>query len=366
MNNNKDILLAAYNKLDSSDSPGIRKLIKEIASYTNTHGEDTDLLLLTQLLTLRLEEINSRSITKCRNWAIPIIETLENNTPWNMHKIAFLSYVVCYAPYKKAIQLATEAIQQLDTLHHNEKSCKSYKGIIYVNLTYALSIAFCYDISPSDKDTGAEIRQLFEQYMALAEEAYEYSNKKNDIVLTMLGIRKALFASDYEIVDAGVDKLRKMKNANWLSLVCDEVAAFVALKPHEITAETLRYIIGHRIKKRRKKLGMSALELADLIGTGVTQHSISGYECGRKGFSFLDLYRISRALDVGIDYFFNMDDDREWPPIPVPASAITPEMDRLISLLEPLPQNVNDFTVEVASEMLALYNRNIAKGNEGI
>ncbi|MGB0697468.1 MAG: helix-turn-helix domain-containing protein [Rhodospirillaceae bacterium] len=60
--------------------------------------------------------------------------------------------------------------------------------------------------------------------------------------------------------------------------------------------------VGNRLRIRRKTLGWSQTKLADAVG--VTFQQIQKYERGANRISAGRLWRIGKALDVTIDYFF--------------------------------------------------------------
>jgi len=66
--------------------------------------------------------------------------------------------------------------------------------------------------------------------------------------------------------------------------------------------------IGARIRRRRVELGMTQAELASAVG--VTFQQIQKYERGANRVAASRLLNLSRALDVGIIYFFVDVDDR--------------------------------------------------------
>jgi len=61
-------------------------------------------------------------------------------------------------------------------------------------------------------------------------------------------------------------------------------------------------IIGKRIRKRRKFMGMSQSDLAEPIGIRFQQ--INKYECGACKVAAVRLFEISLILDVPITYFY--------------------------------------------------------------
>lgn len=61
--------------------------------------------------------------------------------------------------------------------------------------------------------------------------------------------------------------------------------------------------IGERIKNRRIELGFSQTKIAEHLG--LTFQQVQKYENGKNRTSASRLYKISKLLDVPIDYFFH-------------------------------------------------------------
>lgn len=61
-------------------------------------------------------------------------------------------------------------------------------------------------------------------------------------------------------------------------------------------------LIGARISKRREECGVSALHLSAALGSSVAL--VLDYEAGRRRISACELFKVSRALDIGVSYFF--------------------------------------------------------------
>ena len=61
--------------------------------------------------------------------------------------------------------------------------------------------------------------------------------------------------------------------------------------------------VGEKLKERRKLLGLSQTELADMLGISFQQ--IQKYEKGKNRISASRLVDLSNVLDVNITYFFN-------------------------------------------------------------
>ncbi|MBP6123062.1 MULTISPECIES: helix-turn-helix domain-containing protein [Providencia] len=64
-------------------------------------------------------------------------------------------------------------------------------------------------------------------------------------------------------------------------------------------------IVGSEIRKRRKRLGLSGMELANLIG--VSQQQISRYERGECNINLENLHVLADALNTDMISFFKDD-----------------------------------------------------------
>lgn len=69
--------------------------------------------------------------------------------------------------------------------------------------------------------------------------------------------------------------------------------------------KNVNQIVGKEIRKRRKELGFSGVELADLIG--ISQQQISRYERGECNITLDNLFNLAKALETDLICFFNDD-----------------------------------------------------------
>jgi transcriptional regulator with XRE-family HTH domain len=70
--------------------------------------------------------------------------------------------------------------------------------------------------------------------------------------------------------------------------------------------------IGKRVRRRRRLLGLTQEQLAGACGVRFQQ--IQKYECGANRISAARLWRLSRALEVPVGYFFDgLDEAAEAP-----------------------------------------------------
>jgi len=66
--------------------------------------------------------------------------------------------------------------------------------------------------------------------------------------------------------------------------------------------EKLDLYVGKRVRWRRRLLGLSQSELADLVG--VRYQQIQKYECAVNRLSAARLWHLARALGVDVQYFY--------------------------------------------------------------
>ena len=66
--------------------------------------------------------------------------------------------------------------------------------------------------------------------------------------------------------------------------------------------EKLDLYVGKRVRWRRRLLGLSQSELADLVG--VRYQQIQKYECAVNRLSAARLWHLARALGVNVQYFY--------------------------------------------------------------
>ena len=69
-----------------------------------------------------------------------------------------------------------------------------------------------------------------------------------------------------------------------------------------MASEQLMLVIGRRMRHRRRTLGLTQQKLADLCA--LRPQMIHKYECGANQISAARLWRLARALEIPIGYFF--------------------------------------------------------------
>ena len=88
--------------------------------------------------------------------------------------------------------------------------------------------------------------------------------------------------------------------------------------------ENLLTEMGERLSKRRKQLGLTQEQLAEMAGS--TTQTISTAETGRKALRPENVLKLCDALDISIDYLFRGQiSDQDFSLLSTKISQLTPE-----------------------------------------
>ena len=88
--------------------------------------------------------------------------------------------------------------------------------------------------------------------------------------------------------------------------------------------ENLLTEMGERLSKRRKQLGLTQEQLAEMAGS--TTQTISTAETGRKALRPENVLKLCVALDISIDYLFRgQSPDQDFSLLSTKISQLTPE-----------------------------------------
>lgn len=98
--------------------------------------------------------------------------------------------------------------------------------------------------------------------------------------------------------------------------------------------------IGHVIRQRRKQLGWSQTQLADIMGISFQQ--IQKYEKGTNRTSSPTLLRMSQAMNVPIDFFFPRPGQSMEPMVPTLHTTTLERLDLLSTRVGALAKALED------------------------
>jgi transcriptional regulator with XRE-family HTH domain len=87
--------------------------------------------------------------------------------------------------------------------------------------------------------------------------------------------------------------------------------------------------LGQRIRELRQKAGLSQASLAERLGPGVAVETVSRFERGAQVPTFAWVERIAAASGTDLAGFLH----------PLAAVKTSPELERILELLSPLPED---------------------------
>ena len=316
-NNSKENLIKAYGKINDPASTEFDQLLAKVTAHLDENGTDYQLEILRLALTLKIQENRTHNIPMCRKLAEPIIEILESTKPWSMFDISILCYALGYTEHEKAIQLAEEAIQILDENFQKEKLHKPYKRVIYANVTYALSCAYCYDISHENIHKVEDFRYLFFQYHHKAMQ--HFTGETFEVQRIALTVRAQLINGDAEAVESSLVKLHEMKETQWLNYMYDEAISFLSYLKGPVSDGMTNRLITHQFKRCRQELGLSISDFAAVLAPNIDEETVIDYETGKKSIPAYHIFHICRTLGLSHNFFYGNDKDEPYQPSrPVP------------------------------------------------
>jgi len=289
---------------------------------------DLELNNILLVLRVRKENMLSGDFVKCRDLATPVFEWLRGKIAWSYLECHIFSMMVSYTTtYTLAYTLAEKAVETLTSVHAHEKRYTAVIYSIYGNMTYRLLRAKYYDLKDpaTPKSAKAEVEKLFTHYMKLVSTAARKSNFQ--VYLTVLEVREALFHNDSEALTYGLQALKQTGDKEWYKTTCDEILEYI-VNLDSVPTSIHNLYIGRNVRRYRKRLGLSAQQLANALDTNVSVV----YECesGRRGVSRTRLYEIAKILKVDISKLFGFEaHDAAKPNIDPTTEAVLDIMENL-------------------------------------
>ena len=121
-------------------------------------------------------------------------------------------------------------------------------------------------------------------------------------------------------------------------------------------------IVGANILKHRTALGMSQVDLADLIGR--SQNMVSMYETGQRLPSTQTIAAIAKVLGVSFGELYSSADEKEndeqFIDDPMPYDKLSKEERRLVELYRSADKNARVYAIQILENNPAEVKRNRA------
>ena len=293
---NKQWFLDEFYKLKSDDREKINTLIDHLEVYLEKHESDRQLELVLHLLTSRRKDhISNDFVNTCETTA-PIINFLQAIPDWDFFEIGILASAIGHIEsYSLTVGLMQKALDIINSKFAKEERCEGTKLQFFYNITLRQLRAKYYDnVDPE------ELQKMFDQYI---NSAISICEEKNFITYrTVLLTRKAIFDENADDILECIAALKDTGDQEWLNTTSDEVVEYCRHLGKKITVNLKNFMVGHQIKKRRKELNLSTMDLAEAIGANQTV--VNEFERGGRGVSGKRLFLIAKVLKVEMSYFY--------------------------------------------------------------
>jgi transcriptional regulator with XRE-family HTH domain len=279
-------------------SKNIDALIAKFEGYMANDPDKTVGLIL-YALKLGKAETDQQDFLDCCAIAAPVFEYLEDITNWSYIEFYVLAGAIGYqADYNKALQFFNEALDVLDDEYADDPQYKSIYTALHMNFTLRVVRAKAYN-PDVDKD---ELKGVFMR-------SYDYAMKacadKDLPHQHVLNVRRGVIEENLDKVESELEKLHKLGQKKMFKITRDEIAETLRTMSPILSKSLMDYLRGYLIRKRRRELNMSSLELAYALETD--QPMINNIERGEVGVSVERLTKIAQVLLVGTDYFTGSD-----------------------------------------------------------
>jgi len=294
---NGDYFIENFLQLDYGDSKALYSLIGNIEAHLAAHGSDTKLELALHAAKARKEDETNSGFDKVCEAAKFAVDKLKDQEDWDIVEFdIFCGVLGRIRDYK----LTTAMMEKcFDMLERNFKDVRHYeyrKARIFFEMTNRFMRAKFFDnVDPQ------ELTKLFDTCVKSAIKMLE------DLELVALRtaalVRQAIFNENPAKILECIKAMEATKNKYWIKASKDEVVEYVRFIGDNVTTKLHNFVVGWQIKKRRKELGISTLDFADMIGS--TQTAVNEFERGDKGVGSERFYKIIKVLQVqNISYLF--------------------------------------------------------------
>jgi len=338
----RDSFINEFYKLKDYDLKVIEPLIDNIDAYLATNGPDTKLELLLCALKTQQELVLQNDFIKACDIAKPVVDILQD-ADWDLFELdIFINVLGRIESYELTLALIKKAHNILDSKFSDLEVYDYMKLKIYATSSARHLRAKFYD--------NADPQKIKEMFNTCANSAIKICEKYE--YLTFRTVQLAWRAIFEEDVDKIFDCIRAIEDTNddyWITVVKNKVVEYTKHLGEKVTTKLKNFVTGWQVKKRREELGLSTLDLADMIGSGQT--TINQIERGGTGVSHKRLIVIAKALAVDdLAYFLGGPINRA----PIVATDI--HIHHMVQIMNSLSESGRELLVEQA-KLFAKYNK---------
>jgi len=255
----RGMLVEGYMAAKTDDALTRKYLVKEVEKYL-AFRIDPLLSAILQMMKIFELDNHSNNIKKCYEMAVPIFEYLDTLDEYERIDLEILSRVICYhADFGKTYELFNKF---LDILNERCAIDPSYNGIrisLHYNLTNRILRAKFID-----EDVDEEL--LEEAFTKCYDLVMKVCKQKNKLPqMYTLEIRFGLFHQNISTVQDGLEKLQKTKDRDRTNAARYEISDYLPHIEGDFGVGLRRIVIGQRITKCYKELGLKRGELASKL-----------------------------------------------------------------------------------------------------
>jgi len=282
----------------NSDRAKILLLKKKVQKYFKNAAPDLQLMDLSRLIEVFLEELDLNDFDVVYRTAWPVVDRLMHTEKWDYYDIRIAVVVVDYTmSYKATHRFAQKILNAWEEYYDHEQYSK-VKLSVCVNTIFRFLRAKFYEldyVKPSSELN--ELRWLFSEYTKLGLSLCE--SPENWVARTIINIRKGIFERDHEAVDEGLILMRERGGTVMYRLMADEVSGYNVFSDNNITKLQVNLKVGRTIRRLRKAKGMTLEEFAPKVGMSVSALALA--EQGKRAMTAYDLAIMTHVLEISVD-----------------------------------------------------------------
>ncbi|MCL2574536.1 MAG: helix-turn-helix domain-containing protein [Defluviitaleaceae bacterium] len=317
---------------NNHDVTKIKKMEDKLSVYLETNSSDAQIEDGLRMLKAFSVENKDNDFDISQELVAPIFERLADTDKWDFYDIKLISAVLGGASTaEQAYNFSKKTLKELKA-YSDDKLYKNVKLSIYMNTLSRLLRAKYFDsdnLIPSN-----ELAIKFSDYHRAIMDMCSSVGAKLNMYKAIATIRRGFFYSDADIQKQGFDMLEACGSSadEVYRMMKADAEQFKYFTDLNMSKQQFNIIIGRNIKKKRLEAGLTLQNLAAICG--FTKHVISKIEIGKEGLSVFATQKISDALKVPIDVFYEgINVVESTDPKVAERSASLKQLDRLLGKL---------------------------------
>ncbi|MCL2840267.1 MAG: helix-turn-helix domain-containing protein [Defluviitaleaceae bacterium] len=293
----KESLIQEFLVFTFVSKSGLRKFIIKIETYMDKKPPDLELTLILSTLKTVKADNDQQSFEVCCATATPAFEALKSIPKWEYLHLYCMSILITYRfVFDESWVFFGKALNALE--NYNDDKYLQIRTALHFNMTMRILRTKYLEPSISNTTLNAKFSQCYDYAMDICV-------KRERPQQHVLKVRKGIYDNNMELIRKGLTTLRKLKETKRYKNAKADIVEYLNFMEEDLTTDLMNTLQGYQIGKRRRELKLSVLELADL--TGMEETTINAVERGDCGVSSVKLKRLSKALNVSVDYILGND-----------------------------------------------------------